>query len=305
MTASVLVAGATGNLGLRIVRALQREGADVWALARAQSDPETLATLETLGVKVVRADLGNEDDLVASLRGADVVVSALNGLRPVIVDGQSALLAAAVKAGVKRFIPSDYAADFTRTAGEENRNFDLRREFAAIADAAPIEVVSVLNGMFTDLLAWGNPLLDLRKQSTTYWGEADQVLDFTTMVDTAAVTAQAALMPQAQRWIRVAGDSLDATALAQVGTELTGQTFALNRAGSIAELSAAIEATRAADPGGENEEFPRWQQMQYIRNMSSGKAQLTPLDNAKFPNVRWLTVRDVVAQIMAGGTGGR
>jgi hypothetical protein len=47
-------------------------------------------------------------------RGAGCVVSALAGLRPVIVDTQSRLLEAAVAAGVKRLIPSDSSIDFTK-----------------------------------------------------------------------------------------------------------------------------------------------------------------------------------------------
>lgn len=300
MTSTVAVAGATGNLGGRIVKALRRQQGEVWALVRPEANPDRRAALEADGARIITVDLADEAALTAALRGADVVVSALNGLRPVIVEAQSRLLAAAVAADVRRFMPSDYAADFTKTADEPNRNFDLRRAFSAILDAADIEAVSVLNGMFTDILAYGNPLIDLRKQSTTFWGEPDQMLDFTTMDDTAQVTALTALAPWAQRYVRVAGDTLDARALAALGTELTGKPFALTRAGSIEDLGVAIERTRAADPGGEAQEFPRWQQMQYIRNMSSGKAKLEPLDNGRFPDMRWTRVRDVVAGMLAG-----
>jgi hypothetical protein len=35
----------------------------------------------------------------------------------------------AIAAGVPRFIPSDFSADFTKLPAGENRNFDLRRAF--------------------------------------------------------------------------------------------------------------------------------------------------------------------------------
>jgi hypothetical protein len=41
------------------------------------------------------------------------VVSALQGLRDVIVEMQTVLLYAAIKADAPRFIPSDYSIDFT------------------------------------------------------------------------------------------------------------------------------------------------------------------------------------------------
>ncbi|MET3897793.1 nucleoside-diphosphate-sugar epimerase [Devosia sp. UYZn731] len=304
MTSTIALAGATGNLGLRIAKALRHQDAEVWALVRPQTGEDKLAALIESGCTVVKVDLANPEQLRAALKGADGVISALQGLRDVIVDTQTDLLNAAVAVGVKRFIPSDYAADFTKTADEPNRNFDMRREFGTVLDAAPIEAVSVLNGMFMDLLAYGMPLFDLRKHSVSYWGDADQLLDLTTMDDTAAVTALAALDPQAPRYVRVAGDQISAAGLAALGGELTGTEFDLVRAGSIAELSQAIDKTRAADPGGENEEFPRWQQMQYIRNMMSGKAKLDPVDNARFPSIAWTTVRDFATGMLAHQGGG-
>ena len=70
-------------------------------------------------------------ELTQACAGASCVVSALQGLREVIVGTQSALLAAAVAAGVPRFIPSDFSSDYTQQLVGVNRNFDLRREFGA------------------------------------------------------------------------------------------------------------------------------------------------------------------------------
>ncbi|MDB5528014.1 MAG: NmrA-like family protein [Devosia sp.] len=299
MTSTIAVAGATGNLGGRIAQALRQNGAEVWALVRPETGEDKLAGLIASGCGIVKVDLADPEQLQAALKGADVVVSALQGLRDVIIGTQGNLLKAAVAVGVRRFIPSDYAADFTRTAGEPNRNFDMRRDFGVILDAAPIEAVSVLNGMFMDLLAYGMPLFDLRKHSVSYWGEPDQLLDLTTMDDTAAASALVALDPQAPRYVRVAGDQISPTGLAALGGELTGTPFALVCAGSIDDLGRAIEAARTADPQGETQEFPRWQQMQYSRNMMSGKAKLDPVDNARFPSIRWTSVRDLATGMLA------
>ena len=60
----------------------------------------------------------------------------ISGTRSVIVDAQRALLAATVAAGVPRFVPSDWSADYRSIDVGSNRNFELRREFAADVDAA-------------------------------------------------------------------------------------------------------------------------------------------------------------------------
>ena len=152
MNNTILVAGGTGNLGHRIIRALLQRGASVRAIVRAESDPAKVARLASLGAEIVPVDMTDGAALTRACVGMATVVSAVAGLREVIVEGQSALLAAAVAAGVPRFIPSDFSSDYTQQAAGENRNFDLRREFRARLDQAPIAATSILNGAFAELL---------------------------------------------------------------------------------------------------------------------------------------------------------
>jgi len=62
------------------------------------------------------------------------------------------LLDGAVQAGGPRFLSSDYSTHSTKTQAGDNRNLDLRREFIARTDRAPIRVISILNGAFMDML---------------------------------------------------------------------------------------------------------------------------------------------------------
>jgi hypothetical protein len=71
----------------------------------------------------------------------------------VIVGTQTALLDAAVAAGVPRFVPSDFSTNFTKLPVGENRNFDLRREFHNQLDVAPIAATAIFNGAFGEILA--------------------------------------------------------------------------------------------------------------------------------------------------------
>ena len=152
MKNSIIVVGATGNLGGQIVAALLNKGAAVVAPVRPSSDRAKLDGLRQKGVTVVESGMTNVQELAASFAGAAVVVSAVQGLRDVIVDTQSVVLDAAVAAGVPRFIPSDFASDFTKLTPGDNRNFDLRREFRTYLDKAPIQATSILNGAFADLI---------------------------------------------------------------------------------------------------------------------------------------------------------
>ena len=290
MTTTVLVAGATGDLGRRVVRELLARDARVLALTRgtgAATDP-----LDEL-VEVVTAGYGDHRALTAAVTGADVVVSAVSGTRPVIVDAQRALLKAAVAAGVPRFMPSDYSADYRSIPPGSNRNFELRREFAADVDAAPIRATSVLNGMFTDLLTGDAPLVLFDRKRVLFWSSADQVLDFTTKDDVAHVVARVALDPEAPRVVEVAGDRVTARQVARTMSELTGTSFKPQWAGTTGTLSAMAAVMRRTSKG--DDTFPAWQGMQYFVNMFSGDAQLRHVDGDRYGPAHWTTVRDVLA----------
>ena len=298
MTTTLLVAGATGDLGRRIVRELLEHDVRLRVLTRPGSD--TAATLFGADerIDVVTADYTDHAGLAAAVSGVEVVVSAVSGVRPVIVDAQRALLAAAVVAGVPRFIPSDYSADYRRISPGTNRNFELRREFAADVDAAPIQATSILNGMFTDLLTGDAPMILSDRRRVLFWSSADQVLDFTTKDDVARITALAALDPQAPRVVEVAGSQVSAREVAATMTELTGTPFKLLWAGTTGTLSAMSSIGRRLSKSGD-ETFPAWQGMQYFVSMFSGQAQLHHVDDDRYGPHRWTTVRDVLERHLA------
>jgi uncharacterized protein YbjT (DUF2867 family) len=296
----IALAGAAGDLGTRIAKALVARGATVHALVRHDLKAEEQARIAVLGVTLVPADPGDLVDMAAALTGAACVVSALNGLRDVMIDRQSVLLDAAVRAGVPRFIPSDYAADFTKTRPGDNRNFDLRREFMARADAAPIRVTSILNGAFMDMLGREMPIIQPKIRRVLYWQNADQPLDFTTKDDVAAYVAAAATDPTTPRFLRIAGDTISAKGLAQVMTAVTQTRYRPLWVGNISILSGVIAMAKRFAPQ-PNDTFPAWQGMQYMRDQFSGRAQLSPLDTARYPDLRWTDVQQMMSDRRAKG----
>jgi uncharacterized protein YbjT (DUF2867 family) len=292
--ATILVAGATGNLGGRIVRALRERGANVRALVRHGTARDRLERLQELGVEIATVDLRSASDVAPACTGVSCVVSALQGLRDVIVDAQTVLLDAAIKAEVPRFIPSDYSIDFTRFPAGENRNLDLRREFHKRLDESSISATTIYNGAFAELLIDQMPLILFKRKRVLCWGNPDQRMDFTTMDDTAAFTARAALDPSTPRFLRIAGDQLSARELTVLVSEVTGGKFKLFRAGSLGLLGALIRVARTVAPA-ERQLYPPWQGMQYMRNMFDGQAKLEPLDNDRYPGICWTTVRDLLS----------
>src|SRR3954467_3395202 len=107
-TLPVLVVGATGSLGGKVVDELLKRGKNVRALVR----PATDATrLEGRGVEIARGDMLDLDSLVAAMQGADAVISTAAGYTrggrdadDIDTRGNANLAEAASRTGVRRFV---------------------------------------------------------------------------------------------------------------------------------------------------------------------------------------------------------
>jgi uncharacterized protein YbjT (DUF2867 family) len=287
----VAVAGGGGDLGGRIIKALVKRGAKVRALVRHDANETEIKKIGSLGADVIAANAFDTDAMANALTGVSCVVSALNGLREVIIVRQTILLSAAVKAGIPRFISSDYSEDFTTTIPGDNRNLDLRREFMVIADRAPIAVTSILNGAFMDMLGAEMPIIQKGMKCVLYWHSAKQLLDFTTKDNVAAYTAAAALDDNTPRILRIAGDSVNVQQIAQAMTEVSGAAYRPQWVGGLGVLSLMIRIAKLVAPQ-PAEPFPPWQGMQYMRDMFSGRGKLQGLDRERYPNLAWTSVRE-------------
>ncbi|KAI5078869.1 hypothetical protein GOP47_0006540 [Adiantum capillus-veneris] len=108
----VLIFGGTGYIGKHIVRASAAEGHPTALFIRPetlQSKPDLIASFKSLGVTFVQGSLEDHACLVAAVKGANVVISAMGGRS---IPEQEKIIAAIVEAGtVKRFLPSEFGND--------------------------------------------------------------------------------------------------------------------------------------------------------------------------------------------------
>ncbi|CAH0018773.1 unnamed protein product [Clonostachys rhizophaga] len=102
----VAVIGASGNVGKSTVQALLQEGFEVTGLTRELSNITT-----PQGVKLVETDY-SEDSIVAALKGHDAVVSTVSSIAVgQALAFQKTVVDAAIKAGAKVFVPSEFGID--------------------------------------------------------------------------------------------------------------------------------------------------------------------------------------------------
>ncbi|KAI8161154.1 Isoflavone reductase-like protein IRL [Colletotrichum sp. SAR 10_65] len=102
----VLVIGASGNVGTSAIKALLEDGFQVTGLTRETS----VASLPE-GVTHLESDF-SEASLANVFKGQDAIVSTLSSISPAgALASQNSLIDAAIAAGVKVFIPSEYGVD--------------------------------------------------------------------------------------------------------------------------------------------------------------------------------------------------
>ncbi|KAH8900010.1 NAD(P)-binding protein [Thozetella sp. PMI_491] len=144
----VALAGAAGNLGPAILNALRDAGFEVTVLTRADSKstfPE--------GVSVARVDYDSVEGLTSVLSGQDAVITTLG---PEGSQAQLNLVEAASKAGVKRFIPSEFGSNVDNP---KVHNFPVFASKVAVdalleekAKTTDLSYTLIRNGVFLD---WG------------------------------------------------------------------------------------------------------------------------------------------------------
>lgn len=319
----IVVAGAQGNLGKLVCEALlaraHRQGREVVvrglvrksnATQASKSSNERAAERLPKELTFMPVDYQSQDELLRACDGAYCVVSTLQGLEDVIIGVQSRLLAAAVEKRVRRFIPSDFSGDFTKLPEGSHRNFDLRRRFHREARAliertsSPIELTSIFQGGFTELLASGWLLFDYKKRRVNYFGSADSPMEFTTWQNTAEFTAAAALDEQpTPRYLYPVGQRITPAAAPEIARRVTGVEFKLNRVMPTALLGVMIALLRLLRPGKKDEVMPLWVALQYGYCGALGVMSPARIDNARYQDIAWQGVDEVIQKAFRETTG--
>lgn len=189
----IAVAGATGALGSRICAELLARRASVRALARRPDAPGA-RRLAAAGAQPVRADVTEPASLPGALAGVDCVVSTATSfphrdeIEAVDRDGNLALVRAAVRAGVRRFVfvsfrpvPLDFPLQRAKREVE-----------AALHDAA-LDAVVLRPGKFMDV--WFSPLcgFDRAARRARLFGDGTAPVSWMAAADVAAIAARSAL----------------------------------------------------------------------------------------------------------------
>ena len=194
MSARVAVIGASGTIGAAVSGALLERGAGVLAISRGETpeNAKSRARLVADGAELRDvADLTDVDALAALLRGTDALVIAMRASPRIIPATEPAILAAALRAGIGRFVPDDFGTHSMATPYGVSAHFDEKKRFHEALDASGMAWTVIYPGGIAEYF-----LPNLRPPATVYaWGDRTLRLPIHTLHDIGAITARAVLRP--------------------------------------------------------------------------------------------------------------
>ncbi|MCJ1285620.1 hypothetical protein MMC26_004961 [Xylographa opegraphella] len=189
---NVAVAGATGNIGLATVHALQTAGFTVTALGRGGSTSSIPA-----GVRIVTVDYDSIESLTTALKGQDAVVSCIG---PFALGCQPNLVEAASFLGVKRFIPAEFGAD---TLNQQTRAFPIlqskvqvQKMLAEKYEQSGMTYSLLFTGLFFDWGLGNGMILGVKNRTGTLYDGGKTMISTTTIATVAKGITGCLLQPE-------------------------------------------------------------------------------------------------------------
>ncbi|OOF96659.1 hypothetical protein ASPCADRAFT_206850 [Aspergillus carbonarius ITEM 5010] len=174
---TVAIAGASGTLGPHVFQALINAGFRVSVLTRSRK-PGTYAS----NINVFEVDFDSVKSLTTALEGIDAVVSTVGGTT---IDNQTVLIDAAIAAGVKRFIPSEFGSVTTSPKLENLPVYSsmsrIRKYLQEKTATGELSWSVLACGAFLDSVLNSPILLDFQNHTVTKIDEGDNRFSSTSL----------------------------------------------------------------------------------------------------------------------------
>lgn len=193
---TILVAGSTGFVGSEITLRLQQRKHQIRALVRGGAAHPKAQRLQDAGVEIVDGDLTLPETLAAACAGVDTVVTtatsmptgANDGLRRVDHEGTKALISAAERAGVNRFVYTSYSGNIREDSPLET----AKRECENGLLAGPMQAVILRPSYFMEV--WLSPALgfDPANGAARICGSGEEKVSYISAFDVAELAVAAA-----------------------------------------------------------------------------------------------------------------
>jgi uncharacterized protein YbjT (DUF2867 family) len=208
----ILLVGGSGVLGGKIARHLAARGLPFRALVRPTTEPGDLATL---AAEIVRGDLRDPSSLDAAVGGIETIISSAHSLDRILIDrrrdvtikavdrdGYANLVAAAERAGVRRFVFVSFPGPIL-ASGTPFSEAKLHTE-RLLQDSSMHEVIVRPDAYQEQWLA-PERRFDWRGGRVTIFGSGDGRAAFVGMEDVAEAVVRLAIHADPPRLVELGG----------------------------------------------------------------------------------------------------
>ncbi|WYZ44889.1 hypothetical protein EsH8_VIII_000205 [Colletotrichum jinshuiense] len=239
----IAIAGGSGNVGQEIIEALvAREKHEILILSRKDAPATELA----FGVKWVKVDYSDAEHLAKALEGVHTVLSFLTGTvdpgSKTQGNTQRDLIDASIRAGVKRFAPSEWVTSKFDHMFWYAFKEDARKYLAEVnKEKKVLEYTLFQPGLFTNYFTFPfssskhvdvleTPFDFYQRRALMIDGGEDDILTLTTSQDVAKVVALA--IEHEGEWPLVSGirgGEITVGQLIALGEKIRGGSFAVEK----------------------------------------------------------------------------
>ncbi|KAI0150706.1 NAD(P)-binding protein [Xylariaceae sp. FL1272] len=257
----VLVVGATGNIGQKIVDSLLRRGHQVRACARNPNklSAATLGRLEKFVTSTAYYDVPALDEACA---GVDAVICAYHGSNELAVEGQLMLLRAAERAGVRIYVAAGWNSDWRRQKLGDHDTYDAYHCFHQLAKlSSTIRPNYIISGILAEVLfskpgrisfsPQNHGVWDPEAKRFEVWGDPARKWQWTSEADGAEFAVAIAEQENAAQggfWTVCSGyDTLED--MAKIYGQTRGVDVVTERIGTVEDLRAKAMVARAQGQG--------------------------------------------------------
>jgi uncharacterized protein YbjT (DUF2867 family) len=245
-----LVAGATGFVGGLVVKRLCTRGRGVRAIVRGGSARKEAEPLARAGASIVDGDLTDAPSIARACQGIENVVCTVtsmpnaggDALQRIDREGSLALIEAAERAGVRRFVYTSYSANIQ----VDSPLGSAKRACEARLASGRMEFVVLRPSFFMEV--WLGPHLgfDAAHGRARIYGDGSAPVSYVSVADVAAIAASAVTVAGAPREMVQIGGPEAASQLEVVALfeRALGRPLTLERV----PMAALEEQYRSPDP---------------------------------------------------------
>jgi len=247
---TVAIVGASGNIGAPIVHALLAANYTVTAISRATST----ATFPP-SVRVIKTDLSSLSALTTAFTGQDAVIVTTASAA---VSDQFVLVDAAVAAGVKRFLPSEFGHATAKVSGGLGVMMGGKTEMAAyVAEKARVNEGFSWTGVATspffdwglDHGVWG---VDLKERKVRVIDSGEEIVSTSTLgfVAKAVVAVLEREEETRNKLVEVVEFNVSQNEVVRILEEVVGERFGVERVDGKVLGQRGEEKLKEGDFGG-------------------------------------------------------